>query len=178
MTEDVLADAMEKMDRALSHAQVEFSSIRTGRATPAFVEKLKVDYYGSESPLQQLAGFSVPEARLLVIQPYDKSSIKAIEKAITASDLGITPSNDGQGGGEGAEAGVRGGEAGFTDEGEPLGGLDDAEGGGAEGAGGEEHVADRCVGHGVYRSNDRCCIKLSRVGGSVRADSSAANPSD
>ena len=96
MTEDVLADAMEKMDRALSHAQVEFSSIRTGRATPAFVEKLKVDYYGSESPLQQLAGFSVPEARLLVIQPYDKSSIKAIEKAITASDLGITPSNDGQ----------------------------------------------------------------------------------
>ena len=96
MTDDILAEAMDKMDRASKHVLDEFSSIRTGRATPAFVEKLKIEYYGSDTPLQQLAGFSVPEARLLVIQPYDKTSIKAIEKAITASDLGITPSNDGQ----------------------------------------------------------------------------------
>ena len=95
MTDDVLAEAMEKMAKAASHAQEEFSSIRTGRATPALVEKLRVDYYGAETPLQQLAGFSIPEARLLVIQPYDRSSIKAIEKAITNSDLGLNPSNDG-----------------------------------------------------------------------------------
>src|SRR5207249_1766458 len=76
--------------------QGEFGSIRTGRASPVFVEKLRVDYYGSEVPLQQLAGFSVPEPRLLVISPYDKNAIKAIEKAIQSSDLGITPSNDGQ----------------------------------------------------------------------------------
>ena len=69
--------------------------IRTGRATPALVEKLRVDYYGSEVPLQQLAGFSVPEPRVLVIAPYDKGAVKAIEKAIQASDLGVNPSNDG-----------------------------------------------------------------------------------
>lgn len=83
------------MGKAVAHAQAEFSGVRTGRATPALVEKLRVDYYGSEVPLQQLAGFSVPEARLLVIQPYDKNSIKAIERAIQHSDLGIMPSNDG-----------------------------------------------------------------------------------
>ena len=95
MIDDVMAEAMEKMDRATHHVQEEFAAIRTGRATPALVEKLRVEYYGAETPLQQLAGFSVPEARMLVIQPYDRSSIKAIEKAITASELGITPSNDG-----------------------------------------------------------------------------------
>ncbi|MGH9281009.1 MAG: ribosome recycling factor [Acidimicrobiales bacterium] len=83
------------MGKAVSHTQSEFSAIRTGRATPALVEKLKVDYYGSEVPLQQLAGFTVPEARLLVIAPYDKNSIKAIERAIQNSDLSINPSNDG-----------------------------------------------------------------------------------
>ena len=93
--DDVLAETREKMAKARDHLQGEFGSIRTGRASPIFVEKLKVDYYGSEVPLQQLAGFSVPEPRLLVISPYDKGSIKAIEKAIQASDLGITPSNDG-----------------------------------------------------------------------------------
>ena len=74
----------------------EMSSIRTGRAAPALVEKIVVDYYGSEVLLQTLAGFQVPEARMLVISPYDKSSLGAIEKAIQHSDLGITPSNDGQ----------------------------------------------------------------------------------
>jgi ribosome recycling factor len=94
--DDVLAECKDKMAKAVSHLQGEFSSIRTGRASPVFVEKLRVDYYGSEVPLQQLAGFSVPEARLLVISPYDKNAMKAIEKAIQASDLGITPNNDGQ----------------------------------------------------------------------------------
>jgi ribosome recycling factor len=94
--EDILADTGAKMAKAVSHAQSEFGSVRTGRATPVLVEKLSVDYYGSEVPLQQLAGFSVPEARLLVIQPYDRGAIAAIEKAIQNSDLGINPSNDGQ----------------------------------------------------------------------------------
>jgi len=86
----------EKMHKAIVHLQEEFSTVRTGRATPALVDKLRVDYYGSEVPLQQLAGFSVPEPRVLVVSPYDKSAIKAIEKAIQSSDLGINPSNDGQ----------------------------------------------------------------------------------
>src|SRR5690349_17621425 len=84
------------MAKAVEHLRDEFSRVRTGRATPALVEKLRVDYYGSEVPLQQLAGFSVPEPRLLVIQPYDKGAVSAIEKAIQQSDLGINPSNDGQ----------------------------------------------------------------------------------
>ena len=96
MIDDVLLEVAEKMTKAVGHTQGEFVAVRTGRATPALVEKLKVDYYGTEVPLQQLAGFNVPEARLLVIQPYDKNSIKAIEKAIQHSDLGINPSNDGQ----------------------------------------------------------------------------------
>jgi ribosome recycling factor len=93
--DDVLAESKDKMAKAVSHLQGEFGSIRTGRASPVFVEKMRVDYYGSEVPLQQLAGFSVPEPRMLVISPYDKNAIKAIEKAIQSSDLGITPSNDG-----------------------------------------------------------------------------------
>jgi ribosome recycling factor len=93
--DDVLAENKDKMVKAVSHLQGEFGSIRTGRASPVFVEKLRIDYYGSDVPLQQLAGFSVPEPRMLVISPYDKNAIKAIEKAIQASDLGITPSNDG-----------------------------------------------------------------------------------
>lgn len=93
--DDVLSECREKMAKAAAHLQTEFGTIRTGRATPVLVEKLRVDYYGSAVPLQQLAGFAVPEPRLLVISPYDKAAIKAIEKAIQASDLGITPSNDG-----------------------------------------------------------------------------------
>ncbi len=93
--DDVLSESREKMAKAVTHLQGEFGGIRTGRASPVFVEKLRVDYYGSEVPLQQLAGFSVPDPRLLVISPYDKGAIKAIERAIQASDLGITPGNDG-----------------------------------------------------------------------------------
>jgi ribosome recycling factor len=88
-------DAREKMQKAIAHMEEEFSSIRTGRAAPAIVEKLKVDYYGSVVPLQQLAGITVPEPRVLMIAAYDKGAVKAIEKAIQASDLGVTPSNDG-----------------------------------------------------------------------------------
>jgi ribosome recycling factor len=83
------------MHKAVVHLQEEFGAVRTGRATPALVEKLKVEYYGSEVPLQQLAGFSVPEPRVLVISPYDKGAVKSIEKAIQQSDLGVNPSNDG-----------------------------------------------------------------------------------
>ena len=96
MIDDILLETAEKMGKAVTHTQSDFSTVRTGRASPAMVERLKVDYYGAEVPLQQLAGFSVPEARMLVVTPYDKSSIKAIERAIQLSDLGITPSNDGQ----------------------------------------------------------------------------------
>jgi ribosome recycling factor len=94
--DEALLETTDKMEKAVSHTQSEFATVRTGRASPALVERLKVDYYGTEVPLQQLAGFSVPEARLLVISPYDKGSLKAIEKAIQNSDLGINPSNDGQ----------------------------------------------------------------------------------
>lgn len=92
----VLQEAGEKMAKAVEHARGEMASIRTGRAAPALVEKIMVDYYGSEVPLQQLAGFQVPEARMLVITPYDKGALGAIEKAIQQSDLGLNPSNDGQ----------------------------------------------------------------------------------
>ena len=95
MTDDILAEAVERMRKAVTHTQAEFGSVRTGRASPAFVEKLTVDYYGSEVPMQQLAGFSVPEARTLLIQPYDQGATKAIEKAIRDSDLGVNPSSDG-----------------------------------------------------------------------------------
>lgn len=92
----VLDDARQKMHKAVEHARAEFSGIRTGRAAPALVEKILVDYYGSEVPLQQIAGFQVPEARMLVVSPYDKGALAAIEKAIQHSDLGLNPSNDGQ----------------------------------------------------------------------------------
>lgn len=91
----VYDDAKDKMRKAVQHLQADFTAIRTGRASPALVEQLKVDYYGTDVPLQQIAGFNVPEARLLVITPYDKGSLKAIEKAIQNSDVGIQPSNDG-----------------------------------------------------------------------------------
>ncbi|HEX3425887.1 MAG TPA: ribosome recycling factor, partial [Acidimicrobiales bacterium] len=84
----VLDDCREKMAKAVGHTQSDFGSVRTGRAAPVLVEKLKVEYYGASVPLQQVAGIQVPEARLMVITPYDKSSLKAIEKAILQSDLG------------------------------------------------------------------------------------------
>ena len=95
MADVVLAEADEKMARAVAHARSDFAGVRTGRATPALVEKMPVDYYGSEVPLQQLAGFTVPEARQLLITPYDKGAMGAIEKAIQNSDLGLNPGNDG-----------------------------------------------------------------------------------
>jgi len=95
MIDMILMEAEEKMTGAVSHAKREFSGVRTGRATPALVDKLVVDYYGSEVPLQQLASFSVPEARQLIITPFDKGAMESIEKAIQNSDLGLTPSNDG-----------------------------------------------------------------------------------
>ena len=91
----VFEDARDKMSRAVEHARGELAAIRTGRAAPALVEKLTVDYYGSHIPLQQLAGIQVPEGKVLLITPYDKGSLKAIEKAIQSSDLGVNPANDG-----------------------------------------------------------------------------------
>ena len=95
MIELVIDAAGDDMDAAVSHARGEFANVRTGRASSSLVEKLMVDYYGSDVPLQQLANFSVPEARLLVISPYDKGAIEPVEKAIRESDLGLNPSNDG-----------------------------------------------------------------------------------
>jgi ribosome recycling factor len=92
----VLDDCADHMKKAVAHLQSEFAAVRTGRASPGLVEKLRVDAYGSEVPLQQLAGLGVPEPRVLTISPYDKGTIKAIEKAIQQSDLGVNPSNDGQ----------------------------------------------------------------------------------
>lgn len=95
MIEETLLEAIDKMDKAVEHVSSQFTTVRTGRASPALVEKLLVDYYGSDVPLQQLAGFQVPEARQLLVKPHDRASLNAIEKAIRDSDLGINPSNDG-----------------------------------------------------------------------------------
>jgi ribosome recycling factor len=92
----VLDEATEKMAKAVGHARAEFAGVRTGRAAPQLIEKLPVDVYGAEVPLQQVANISVPEARMLVVSPYDKTSMAAIEKAIRNSDLGLNPSSDGQ----------------------------------------------------------------------------------
>ncbi len=94
--EERLVDAEIRMEKSVDSLHKELSSIRTGRASPSLVERLQVEAYGVPTPLQTLAGISTPEARLLVIRPYDRSSIPAIEKAIQRSDLGLTPSNDGQ----------------------------------------------------------------------------------
>jgi ribosome recycling factor len=95
LVDAALEECRERMVHAVEHTKAEFAGIRTGRAAPALVEKLKVDYYGAEVPLQQLAGLHVPEARVLVITPYDRASLKAIEKAVQSSDLGVNPNNDG-----------------------------------------------------------------------------------
>lgn len=92
----VMEDTRERMDRAIEHVKNEFGTVRTGRATSTLIEGLLIDYYGTETPLKQLANFSVPEPRLLVVSPFDKGSMAAIEKAIGNADLGLTPSNDGQ----------------------------------------------------------------------------------
>jgi ribosome recycling factor len=91
-----LADAKDKMHKAILHLKEEMGSIRTGRASPALLSRITVDYYGATVPLQQLASITVPEPRTLMVQPFDKNSIQSIEKALQSSDLGITPSNDGQ----------------------------------------------------------------------------------
>jgi ribosome recycling factor len=96
MIDDTLREAEAKMSRAIEVAKEEFSGIRTGRANPALINRLTVDYYGAPTPLQQLASIGAPEARLLVVSPYDRNASASIEKAIRNSDLGINPANDGQ----------------------------------------------------------------------------------
>jgi ribosome recycling factor len=96
MIKDVMDDAEVRMGKAIDALRRDLGSIRTGRASPSLVERLTVDYYGSSTPLNQLAGISVPEPRMLVIQPWDRGAMSAIEKAIQKSELGLNPSNDGQ----------------------------------------------------------------------------------
>lgn len=96
MTEETLFDAEEKMEKAVAVARDDLTSVRTGRATPSMFSRIVVDYYGAATPLNQLASVSIPEARMAVIKPYDASQLKAMEKAIAESDLGVNPSNDGQ----------------------------------------------------------------------------------
>jgi ribosome recycling factor len=95
MLNEVKADAESRMKKAIEALQRELATIRTGRASPALLDRIEVDYYGAMTPLNQLAGVTAPEARLLVIQPWDKGSINAIEKAIRTADLGVNPTNDG-----------------------------------------------------------------------------------
>src|ERR671925_2167568 len=95
MIDQALKQAESKMVKAIEVAKEEFSGFRTGRASPQLLQKLTVDYYGAPTPMQQLASFSVPEPRTLVIHPYDRNAISSIEKAILTSDLGLNPSNDG-----------------------------------------------------------------------------------
>jgi ribosome recycling factor len=95
LIDELLADARERMVKSAEAAQHEFSTVRTGRASPALLDRVVVDYYGAMTALNQLATISAPEARLITVQPYDKSSMKAIEKAINESDIGLNPSNDG-----------------------------------------------------------------------------------
>jgi ribosome recycling factor len=95
MIDDLLEDARDRMTKSVESTRHEFGSVRTGRATPALLDRISVDYYGTATQLKQLATISAPEPRLLTIQPYDKTSIKAIERAILESDVGLTPSNDG-----------------------------------------------------------------------------------
>ena len=96
ITDELVADARERMGKSVESTNHEFASVRTGRASPALLDRIVVDYYGAPTPLRQLATINAPEARLLTVQPYDQSSIKAIERAIMESDVGLTPSNDGR----------------------------------------------------------------------------------
>jgi ribosome recycling factor len=95
LIDELLVDAGERMQKSVEATRNEFSSVRTGRASPHLLDRIDVDYYGAVTPLRQLANISASEARLLTVTPYDKSSIKAIEKSIMESDIGLTPSNDG-----------------------------------------------------------------------------------
>ena len=95
MISDLLSEGEHKMAMAVDHVAAEFSTVRTGRANPQLLQRITVDYYGSQTPLQQLASISVPEPRMLVVHPFDKSSVSDIERAIQIADLGLTPSNDG-----------------------------------------------------------------------------------
>ena len=95
MIDDTLLEAEEKMDKAVTVAKEDFSIIRTGRAHPGMFSKITVDYYGTQTPVNQLASFHVPEPRMVVIQPFDKNSLTAIERAIRNSDLSVNPANDG-----------------------------------------------------------------------------------
>jgi ribosome recycling factor len=94
--EDFLADAKRRMDKSIEATHHEFNSVRTGRASPALLDRVNIDYYGTQTPLKSLASISAPEPRLLVVQPFDPGAIKGIERAIQESDLGLTPSNDGK----------------------------------------------------------------------------------
>lgn len=95
MIEETLLEAMDKMDKAVQHVQSQFTTVRTGRATPSLVDRIVVEYYGTMVPLQQLAAVQVPEPRQLIIKPHDRATLGPIEKAIRESDLGMSPSNDG-----------------------------------------------------------------------------------
>jgi ribosome recycling factor len=94
--EDFLADCERRMDTSIEHTRTEFNTVRTGRASTALLDRISVDYYGTPTPLANMASISTPEPRLISVQPYDPSQIKAIEKVIMESDLGLTPSNDGK----------------------------------------------------------------------------------
>ena len=95
LIDELLADADERMHKSVDATNGEFSSVRTGRASPALLDRVHVDYYGASTPLKQLASINAPEAQMLTVQPFDKSSLKAIERGITEANLGLTPSNDG-----------------------------------------------------------------------------------
>ena len=96
MIEELLTDASRRMDKSVEATVHEFNTVRTGRASVARIDRIHVDYYGQKTPLKQLATINAPEPRLLTVQPYDPSSLRAIERAIQESDLGLTPSNDGK----------------------------------------------------------------------------------
>lgn len=96
MEKELLDDARRRMDKAVEAVRAEFNTVRSGRASVGLLDRVHVDYYGTSTPLKQMASIAAPEARLITVQPYDKSAIKAIEKAIMEADLGINPSNDGQ----------------------------------------------------------------------------------
>jgi ribosome recycling factor len=95
-TDELITNAQTRMGKSVEHARNEFNTVRTGRASAALLDRIDIDYYGTTTPLKQLATIGVPEARMLTVQPFDPSSIRAIEKAIMESDLGLTPSNDGK----------------------------------------------------------------------------------
>ena len=94
--DQLIHDAQKRMDASVEHTRTEFNTVRTGRASAALLDRVQIEYYGQQTPLKQLATINVPEPRMLTIQPFDPTSIKAIEKAIQESDLGLTPANDGK----------------------------------------------------------------------------------